>query len=73
MAPLDRPPWDGDPDASAVIARLREIWLEATPDTITGDLERARAIARTAPPTEAERARRYLEAIRRLERWLHDM
>lgn len=73
MEPVSRPSWDVDPEADAVIARLREIWLEATPDTISGDLERARAIARAAPSTEAKRARRYLEAIRRLERWLHDL
>lgn len=73
MESVPRPPWDEDPEAHGVISRLREIWLEATPDTITGDLERARAIARSAPATEAERARRYLEALRRLERWLHDL
>jgi hypothetical protein len=62
-----------DAPAGDVVARLREIWLEATPDSISGDLERAHALARSAPATDAERARRYLEAIRRLERWLHDM
>lgn len=73
MDPTSRPPWDGEASGGAVVARLREIWLEGTPDTITGDIERAQALARTAPATEAERARRYLEAIQRLERWLHDM
>ena len=62
-----------DADVHDVIARLREIWLEATPDSISGDLERARTLARMAPPAEAAHARRYLEAIHRLERWLHDM
>jgi hypothetical protein len=62
-----------DTDADAVITRLRDIWLEATPDSIRGDIERAKVLARAAPATERERAIRYLEAIRRLERWLHDM
>jgi hypothetical protein len=52
---------------------LRDIWLEATPDSITGDIERAHALVRAVPATDRERAIRYLEAIRRLERWLHDM
>ncbi|HSR40829.1 MAG TPA: hypothetical protein VLL48_01625 [Longimicrobiales bacterium] len=73
MEPVHSPPRNGDAEVHDVIRRLREIWLEATPDTISGDLERARALARSAPDTEAERARRYLEAIRRLERWLHDL
>lgn len=62
-----------DAPTSDVISRLREIWLEATPDSIGGDLERAHVLARLAGPTDRERAKRYLEAIQRLERWLHDM
>jgi len=62
-----------DAEVDNVIARLRDIWLEATPDSITGDVERAHVLARAAPATDRERANRYLEAIRRLERWLHDM
>jgi hypothetical protein len=62
-----------DADAENVLTRLRDIWLEATPDSITGDIERAHALVRAVPATDRERAIRYLEAIRRLERWLHDM
>lgn len=56
-----------------VLTRLREIWLEATPDTIAGDLAQARALVGAASDAERETAGRYLDAIRRLERWLHDL
>ena len=62
-----------EPPSEDVVLRLREIWLEATPDTIGADLRRAKEIAECAPPSEREKATRYLDAIRRLERWLHDM
>jgi hypothetical protein len=62
-----------DTPINDVLARLREIWLEATPDSIGGDLERAHVLVRSAAPAERERAGRYLEAIQKLERWLHDM
>ena len=62
-----------DAPITDVVSRLREIWLEATPDTIGRDLERAHVLARSAAPSDRERASRYLEAIQKLERWLHDM
>ena len=62
-----------DPEVDHVISQLRDIWLEATPESISEDIERARVLAQEAPATDYERAIRYLEAIRRLERWLHDL
>jgi len=52
---------------------LRRIWVAATPDSIGGDLERARGLVEALPEgDEREAARRFLEALERLERWLRD-
>lgn len=60
------------PIESEVTDLLRRIWTSATPDSIAADIRRAQQIASSAPPHEQEQAHAYLEAIRRLEVWLHD-
>jgi len=60
--PVGRPPID----------ELHEIWVSATADSISRDLERAMALAESAPTEHREEASRYVAALARLERWLHD-
>ena len=55
-----------------VARELRLIWKEATADSISSDLRRAEELAASAPPEERQEVETYLQAIRRLEHWLHD-
>ena len=55
-----------------IVEALWKLWLHATPDTITGDLEKAEELAVLAPASESEQVQRYLSAMRRLSDWLHD-
>lgn len=56
-----------------VARELRMIWKGATADSISGDLRRAEELAANAPPEERPQVEVYLQAIRRLEHWLHDL
>lgn len=56
-----------------MIEELRTIWDQATPDSINGDLDRARALAALASPEDKEEVELYIAALERLERWLHDL
>ena len=58
--------------AGESLMRLEEIWLQATPDTIGGDLESARGLAGSIQGEDAEIAQRYVTALIRLEHWLRD-
>jgi hypothetical protein len=55
------------------VGELRQIWDLATPDSINGDLERARALAALAAPEDRDLVETYIGALERLERWLHDL
>ncbi len=55
-----------------IVEELWRLWLHATPDTITRDLERAEDLATLAPASESEQVERYLSAMRRLSDWLQD-
>lgn len=67
-------PTDDDPRPPPRITdRLRRIWVGATAETINRDLEVARRLARQAGPDESAEVERYLRALERLERWLHDL
>ena len=57
---------------SQTLDELHEIWVSATADTISHDLDRATELAEKAPDSEREEAARYVAALWRLERWLHD-
>ncbi len=58
--------------ADELLVRLEAIWLQATPDTIGGDLELARRVAGAVRGEDAEVAQRYVTALIRLEHWLRD-
>jgi hypothetical protein len=58
--------------AGEALQHLKRIWLRASPDSIGRDLELARELAASVPPSETELAQRYVIAIGRLERWLRD-
>ena len=58
--------------ADELLARLEAIWLQATPDTIRGDLKSARRVAGAIRGEDAEVAQRYVTALVRLEHWLRD-
>lgn len=59
-------------DEGSVLEELRRLWVEASAETISDDLRRARELAASAPTRESEAAGEYLKAMLRLERWLHD-
>lgn len=61
-----------DPAARPTIAELHRIWVSATADSISKDLDRATELAEAAPSDQREEAARYVAALWRLERWLHD-
>ena len=61
-----------DPTGRPTIDELHRIWVSATADSISKDLDRATALAEAAPAEEREEAARYVAALWRLERWLHD-
>lgn len=63
---------DADAPTTGILAELHRIWVQATEDSITADLQRAAALAEDAPDDLKEEAARYLQALWRLERWLHD-
>ncbi len=65
--PLAEPRSKGD-----LLGELHRIWESATADSISGDLDRATALAARVPPAHREEAARYLAALSRLEIWLHD-
>ena len=58
--------------ADGLLVRLEAIWLQATPDSIGGDVELARRVAGAIEGEDAEVAQRYLTALIRLEHWLRD-
>jgi len=60
------------PSGSATLVELHKIWVSATADSISHDLDRATQLAEEAPANEREEAARYVAALWRLERWLHD-
>jgi len=61
------------PDGSGeVLELLKGLWVRATPESIGRDVQIARELAATAPPSDAALAQRYVVAIGRLERWLRD-
>lgn len=60
----------GSVPADPVLRELKQLWATATAETISHDLDRARSLVGDAE-VEA-RAREYLVALERLERWLHD-
>lgn len=57
---------------SGALEELHSLWVNATEDTISSDLARATALAERMPPESKEEVDRYLQALWRLERWLHD-
>ncbi len=57
---------------SATLDELHKIWVSATADSISHDLDRATTLAEQARDNEREEAARYVAALWRLERWLHD-
>jgi hypothetical protein len=57
---------------SPTLEELHHIWESATADSISGDIHRASVLADDALPEEREQAARYVAALWRLERWLHD-
>ena len=61
-----------EPSGSPILVELHKIWLAATADSISHDLDRATELAEQAPGSEREEAARYVAALWRLERWLHD-
>ena len=64
---------ESDPDHPLdTLSELHRIWESATADSISRDLDRATALAERVPDPEREVAERYLAALWRLERWLHD-
>ena len=54
------------------LGELHRIWESATADTISGDLDRAADLAERVPDMQRAEAARYMAALWRLERWLHD-
>ncbi|MEZ4415545.1 MAG: hypothetical protein R3E10_07300 [Gemmatimonadota bacterium] len=58
--------------SSDTIRELHRLWVSATADSISRDLDRATSLADAAPPEDREEAARYVAALWRLERWLHD-
>ncbi|MCA9738476.1 MAG: hypothetical protein R3E98_16545 [Gemmatimonadota bacterium] len=58
--------------SSETIRELHRLWVSATADSISRDLDRATALAEAAPAEDREEAARYVAALWRLERWLHD-
>ena len=54
------------------LGELHRIWESATAESISGDLDRAAGLAESVPDMQREEAARYLAALWRLERWLHD-
>ena len=63
---------DADAPRSGILAELHRIWVSATEDSISHDLERATALAEDAPEELRDEVARYIQALFRLERWLHD-
>lgn len=61
-----------EPSGSPLLDELHQIWESATADSISHDLDRATELAERASPEEREEAARYVAALWRLERWLHD-
>jgi len=57
---------------SETIRELHKLWVSATADSISQDLEAATQLADSAPPEVRAEAARYVAALWRLERWLHD-
>lgn len=54
------------------LGELHRIWESATAESISGDLDRAADLAELVPDPHREEAARYMAALWRLERWLHD-
>jgi len=54
------------------LGELHRIWESATAESISGDLDRAAGLAENVPDLQREEAARYMAALWRLERWLHD-
>ena len=54
------------------LGELHRIWESATAESISGDLDRATELAESVPSQYREEAARYVAALWRLERWLHD-
>ena len=54
------------------LRELHRIWESATAESISGDLDRATELAESVPDPQREEASRYIAALWRLERWLHD-
>ena len=63
---------DDEISPSSALQELHSIWVNATEDSISSDLARATALAERMPPESKEEVDRYLQALWRLERWLHD-
>jgi len=54
------------------LGELHRIWESATAESISGDLDRAAGLAENVSDLHREEAARYMAALWRLERWLHD-
>ena len=59
-----------DRSKSAVIDKLREIWVLSDSDTIADDLEKARALAAAVPESARREADDFIRAMERLGDWL---
>jgi hypothetical protein len=55
-----------------VIAELLRLQREATEDSISSDLDRARALIACLPESERGEGERLYLSLCQLERWLHD-
>lgn len=54
----------------AVINQLREIWVLSDSDTVSADIERARALAAAVPESAQKEADAFVRAMERLGDWL---
>ncbi len=59
-------------ERTGLLEQLRELWVAATPESISADLARARKLVQDADPELRDRAKKYIVALERLEHWLHD-
>ena len=55
-----------------VLEQLRQLWVTANADSISRDILRARALAKTVPARCRADADDFVIALERLERWLRD-
>ena len=55
-----------------IVDELERIYADATEETISADLTQARRIVNGLPEDEQVQAKPLLEALERIEFWLHD-